>query len=481
MIRSDLRLGGCLLVVFSTMNAATTLTATASGAFGSDGANNPNGNPAFQNYSVGWDPADFSVGVLLRNFFIFNLSGVSGTIVSATLNLYVPKQPPDSCSGYLSFEPSERYQITGTTTSVPDLTTIYPAGSAKGQEIFQTIGTGTLFGTTTVSPANEGSSIQLTLNAEGLTYLNANEGNLIALTGQDPDAPSSGPTSSDCATCRFFFTCTDPTNSGVFKQTPRPTLVLNLAPTPTITSVISAGGFGGFSAVAPGTWMEIYGSNLAPDTRSWAGSDFNGNNAPTALDGVGVTIGGQKAFVDYISSSPGQINAQVPSNVPTGGTQELTVTNGTVTSAPFNVTVNSTEPGLLAPSAFQIGGKQYVVALLPDGGTYILPTGAIAGVASRPAHPGETITLYGIGFGGVTPSTPAGQIETQTNQLSAPLQILFGQTAAQINYDGLAPGFVGLYQFNVVVPAVPDSDLVPLTFNLGGAAGSQTLYTAVHQ
>jgi len=40
---------------------------------------------------------------------------------------------------------------------------------------------------------------------------------------------------------------------------------------------------------------------------------------------------------------------------------------------------------------------------------------------------------------------------------------------------------VGLYQFDVVVPAVPDSDLVPLTFNLGGTAGLQTLYTAVHQ
>jgi len=33
----------------------------------------------------------------------------------------------------------------------------------------------------------------------------------------------------------------------------------------------------------------------------------------------------------------------------------------------------------------------------------------------------------------------------------------------------------------VVVPAVPDSDLVPLTFSLGGVAGTQTLVTAVHQ
>ena len=62
-----------------------------------------------------------------------------------------------------------------------------------------------------------------------------------------------------------------------------------------------------------------------------------------------------------------------------------------------------------------------------------------------------------------------------------PLQILFGQTPAQAAYFGLAPSFVGLYQFNVVVPAVADNDLVPLTFNLGGVPGTQKLYTAVHQ
>jgi uncharacterized protein (TIGR03437 family) len=250
---------------------------------------------------------------------------------------------------------------------------------------------------------------------------------------------------------------------------------------PSLTSVVSASGFGGFAAVAPGSWVEIYGSNLAPDTRQWAGSDFSGNNAPTSLDGVVVNIGGQKTFIDYISSTPGQVNAQLPSNIATGGQLGVTLTNANGTSSAFNITVNSTEPGLLAPSSFAIGGKQYVVALLPDNATYILPTGAIPGVASRPAHPGETITLYGIGFGAVTPNIPAGQIVGQANQLAASFQILFGQTAAQVAYAGLAPGFVGLYQFDVVVPAVPDSPLVPLTFTLGGAPGTQTLYTAVQQ
>jgi len=113
--------------------------------------------------------------------------------------------------------------------------------------------------------------------------------------------------------------------------------------------------------------------------------------------------------------------------------------------------------------------------------TYILPPGAIPGVASRPAKPGDTITLYGIGFGAVTPDSPAGQIVTQSNQLVQTLQIMFGPASAQLTYDGLAPGFVGLYQFDVVVPPVPDNDLTPLTFNLGGVSGTQTLYISVRQ
>jgi uncharacterized protein (TIGR03437 family) len=195
------------------------------------------------------------------------------------------------------------------------------------------------------------------------------------------------------------------------------------------------------------------------------------------LDGVQVVIGGQKAFVEFISS--GQVNAQLPSSIGTGPTQ-ITLTNGNLTSAPFNITVNTTQPGLLAPPSFKIGGNQYVVAQFSDL-TYVLPAGSIAGVTSRPARPGETIVIYGIGFGSVTPFIPAGQIVTQSNQLSMPLQVLFGQTPAQTPYFGLAPNFVGLYQFNVVVPSVSNNDLVPLTFNLGGVPVPHALFIAVRQ
>src|SRR6185436_811283 len=135
------------------------------------------------------------------------------------------------------------------------------------------------------------------------------------------------------------------------------------SPAISANGVVSAGAFGGFTAVAPGSWMEIFGTNLSPTTRGWEGRDFNGTKAPTSLDNVRVTIGGKAAFIDYIS--PTQVNAQVPSDTPTGA-QQMTVTNAAGTSGLYSIAVNPLQPGLLAPSAFNIGGRQYVVAQFVD-------------------------------------------------------------------------------------------------------------------
>jgi uncharacterized protein (TIGR03437 family) len=240
--------------------------------------------------------------------------------------------------------------------------------------------------------------------------------------------------------------------------------------------VVSASQFGDFAPIAPGTWIEIYGSNLAADTYTWTSADFQGVNAPTSLDQTSVTIGGKPAFVGYIS--PGQVNVQVPSGL-LAGQQPLTVTTPSGSSVPYMVNVNATQPGLFAPRSFSVGGKQYVMAIFPDWATFALPSGAVSGLASRPAKPGDTITMWGIGFGPVIPDIPAGQIVQQNNTLAGALQIFIGGVPAQVQYSGLAPQAVGLYQFNVVVPNVTGSDTVPLTFTLGGVSGAQTLYVAV--
>jgi len=251
---------------------------------------------------------------------------------------------------------------------------------------------------------------------------------------------------------------------------------------PNIVAAVSASAFGEFPTFAPGSWIEIYGTNLAGNTQTWTSADFNGVIGPTQLggatSGTSVTVGGQPAFVDYIS--PLQVDVQVPGNVDTGP-QPVVVSVGPNASAPFTATVNDTQPGLLAPPNFNINGTQYVVAQFADG-TYVLPTGAIPGLTSRPANPGDTIVIYGIGFGPVTPNIPPGQLVEEANTLSNTFTISFGGVpATTVPYDGLSPNYMGLYQFNVVVPNVAGGDAVPLTFTLGTppAAGTQTLAIAI--
>ncbi len=239
--------------------------------------------------------------------------------------------------------------------------------------------------------------------------------------------------------------------------------------------VISASAFGAFSTIAPGTWIEIFGKNLAINARGWSDADFKGVNAPTSLDGTKVTIGGQAAFIDYISA--GQVNAQVASNTPTGA-QSLVVTTADGVSASYPVTVAATQPGVLAPAAFKIGGKQYAAAVFPDGITFVLPTGLIPGVPSRPARAGETIIFYGVGFGGVTPNIPAGQTVQQNNSLTSPVQFTINGAPATATFAGLASNAVGLYQFNVIVPAGAANAAAPLSLTLGGAATPQSLFIA---
>lgn len=247
-------------------------------------------------------------------------------------------------------------------------------------------------------------------------------------------------------------------------------------PTPMIKSVVTATGYGGSTSIAPATWVEIYGTNLSTtQMQQWAGGDFNGAQAPAALGGTTVKVGGQSAFVEYVS--PGQVNVQVPSNVATGRQAVVVTTAGGASTATM-VTVNTVQPGLLAPDAVTLNGIHYAVALFPDAVTYVLPNGSVPGLQTRRARPGDTITLYGVGFGGVSPNINAGLIVQQSNNLSG-FQLSLGGQAATVQYAGLVSGFLGLYQFNIVVPQIAASDSVPVTFSINGNTGSQTVYLPI--
>ena len=251
------------------------------------------------------------------------------------------------------------------------------------------------------------------------------------------------------------------------------------APRPTISDggIITAGAFGAGRTVAPGSWIEIYGTNFATAPGHWGGG-FQGNNAPTTTHGVSVAIGGKAAFIWIVN--PGQINAQVPGDIGVGPTAVI-VKNAAGESNTLSVTVAARAPGLLSPGVFKVGNNQYLGALHADG-TFVGPVGFIAGVTSSPAKVGETILTYGVGFGAVSPANPPGVITTVLNSLPN-FTVRFGDVqvpASGIIYAGLAPSNVGLYQFNITIPAgAPVGATVPFTVTTDGVTLTQTLVTAI--
>ena len=100
-----------------------------------------------------------------RNFFVFDLSGVSGTILSAYLHLAMPN------NGYRSPDSTETYRVQDVTTSIASLI----AGTG-GVAAFNDLGSGTVFGSQTVQNSDEGGFVDVTLNSSALTELNAATG-----------------------------------------------------------------------------------------------------------------------------------------------------------------------------------------------------------------------------------------------------------------------------------------------------------------
>jgi len=245
-------------------------------------------------------------------------------------------------------------------------------------------------------------------------------------------------------------------------------------PTVTSDSGVSAQGFGGGRIVSPGSWIEIYGTNLTNVTREWETADFAGANAPKSLEGVTVTVGGKEAFIRFVS--PGQVNAQVPDGIGTGPVN-VVVTNEIGASSNIAMTAAARSPGVLAPAHFRVNGRQLAVALLADNTTFVARAGEIEGVTSRPARVGETITIYMVGGGATTPAVAAGTIASGQPRVNNAV-VRFGDAPATVSYAGLAPGAVGLYQLNVVVPTVATGDS-RLSISIDGVAVTQELSTVV--
>jgi uncharacterized protein (TIGR03437 family) len=215
---------------------------------------------------------------------------------------------------------------------------------------------------------------------------------------------------------------------------------------------INAGG------IAPGTlqageWATIYGTNLASGTASWTG------NFPVSLGGTSVTIGGKAAYLSFVG--PGQIDLQVP-NVSGSGAVPVVVT-----TANGSATANATLAAF-SPSFFQLDSKHVAGIILRANGAYDIlgPTGSSLGYPTVAAKAGDSIALFGTGFGPTNPAIAPGVRFSG----AAPTT---NAVTLSINNIGVTPTFAGLsgaglYQINLTVPSGLGTGDVPLQSTVGG-------------
>jgi uncharacterized protein (TIGR03437 family) len=224
---------------------------------------------------------------------------------------------------------------------------------------------------------------------------------------------------------------------------------------PRITSVVNAAD--GKLPVAPGGLISVYGQQMAPVNIA-----TNEIPLPTALGESCLTVNGVAVPVLFVSSQ--QINGQLPFNV--DGNAQMTLRTPGGISDNFNFSILSA-----APSVFHTGaaGPETGLATITraDNGEYVTPT--------NPVHPGDSIVIWATGLGRTSPAIDSGMPAPSDPLPSAVIQptVMLGGVALDVQYAGLVPGAVGLYQINATVPrSVPLGLSIPLVIAQGGSSTS---------
>ena len=219
-------------------------------------------------------------------------------------------------------------------------------------------------------------------------------------------------------------------------------------------------------------WATIFGRNLARQTATWDGAIVN-NRLPAGLGGTEVTVNGQPAYLSYVS--PGQVNLLVPpvfTRTSENGTLVIRNAGGSMTMA---ITGSSNTAQLFG---YAQGAVQRPWAFLNGGGVLAAPAGAVAGVESRPAQAGDTLTIYFTGGVVTNPVATPGLLSGSPLVCAAggPQVLLDDQRVAN-DYCGMI--LPGVFQMNFRLPAFPGERDVNLRLDTGSVSnGARQLRVA---
>ncbi len=225
--------------------------------------------------------------------------------------------------------------------------------------------------------------------------------------------------------------------------------------------------------VAPNTYSAIYGAaNAFGEVTKLFTEEPNPVPMPTVVADTRVLVGEKAAPIQFVS--PSQINFIVPKDTATSGTVEVIVervSTGQVLAA------GSAEMDVVAPAVFAgAGGRGQVAATNQD---------FSINSPSNPAARGSIITIYATGLGNLAGSPPDGVPTPGTVSTVGTLQVIIGTAAvpaANIQYSGLAPGLISVWQINVVIPGtVPPGNATPFGLRFRDTAAQPGLTIAVKQ
>jgi len=221
--------------------------------------------------------------------------------------------------------------------------------------------------------------------------------------------------------------------------------------------------------IVPGSWLTIKGSNLSPVAQdTWVNGIVNGK-LPTSLDGVTVNVGSAQAFVEFVS--PGQINVVAP-DVGTGPVP-VTVTTAGGTSVAVTANVVAQSP------AFFLWPNNQAIATRQDN-SFAVKDGTFPGTTTVAAKPGDVLILWGTGFGPTSPPLATGTlVPTDKIYNTSPVSVKIGTADASVFGAALSPGFAGLYQVAIQVPAgMADGDY-PITATVSGVTSPDGVVLSV--
>jgi uncharacterized protein (TIGR03437 family) len=234
-----------------------------------------------------------------------------------------------------------------------------------------------------------------------------------------------------------------------------------------VAPLVSAGGIVNISdyqndGVAPGDIAAVFGLQFSSNP---ALQSAPGVPLPTSLGGTYVQVNGNPVPLYYVL--PGQIAFQVPYSL-SAGSATVQVMVGSTAGNLRSVKVSARAPKLLAyPTAL---GTYGIFINLDASLTW--PPSALAGCNCRPAKVGDTVILFGIGFGQTTPAAVEGAAGAAQSIGGATVSfggIFGGMATTNSSFTGLTPGLVGLYQMNVTIPTgTPTGSLVPVQVNVNG-------------